>query len=225
MNKWKDLGFRKPQNRIEWTLWIGTGFILLAIIISLLFVKKPLAYSLQTFTPLYITNILRDLGFGIIASALLIGSLIRLKKNEKKIRVYMGVIVGIFWFLFLIGRPAITMTIFSNMQAETLRNGNQLIEKLSNKLNKPDYSQVEKARFRKSIAQERYFQDGSLVEFINEDGIMTKYVPTSDDIQNRDMSLAAQRMITILRAEMLFWIIVSIAVFTGSIIYFKKAQD
>ena len=206
-------------------MWIGAGFILLAIIISLLFVIKPVAYFPETFTALYITTFLRDFGFGIIASAILIGSLIRLKKDEKKIRGYLGIIVGIFWFLFLIGRPAITSTIFSNMQADTFKIGNQLIEKLSEKLNKEDYSPLDKARFRKSIAKEKYFQEGSLTEYMDENGIALKYNPTQEDIQNRKMSLTLARTIRILRAEVLFWIIVFVAVLAGTINYVKRKQQ
>lgn len=226
MNKWQKLGFRKPQNNIEWTMWIGTGFILLAIIISVLFVRKPVAYSPQTFTALYITNFLRDIGFGIIASTILISGLVLLKKDKKKARGYMGIIGGMILLLLVIGRPAITSIMFSNMQADTFKTGNQLIEKLSEKLNKKDYSPIDKARFRKSIAKEKYFQDGSLMEYMDENGIIMKYMPTSEDIQNREMMLATAQMIKILRAEMLLWIIVTVAVLTGSIIYVKrKHQD
>jgi len=226
MNTWQKLGFRKPQNKIEWTMWVGAGFILLAIIISLLFVRKPVAFSPQTFTALYITNFLRDIGFGIIASTILIGGLIRLKKDEKKARGYMGIIGGMILLLLMIGRPALTSTMFSNMQADTLKIGNQLIEKLSDKLNKKDYSPIDKARFRRSIAKEKYFQNGSLMEYMDETGITVRYVPTSEDIQNREMSLATAQMIKIFRAEMLLWIIVTVAVLTGSIMYVKrKHQD
>ncbi len=79
MSKLQKLGFRKPQNKIEWTMWIGAGCILLAIILSLLFVKRPLTYPPKSFTVLYSIDLLRDIGFGIIASITLISGLIHLK--------------------------------------------------------------------------------------------------------------------------------------------------
>jgi hypothetical protein len=219
------VGFRKPQDKIEWTILIGTGFILLAIICSLLFVKKPVSYPPQTLPALYITGFLKDIGFGIIASAILVGGLIRLRKGEKKARGYMGTIGGILLFLFMIGKPAITSTMLSNIQSDTFKVGNRF-EKLSEKLNRNDFSSAGKARFRKSIAKKKYFQDGSLAEYVAENGTTMKYSPTPEDIQDREMGFTMARMIMILRAEMLFWAIVFVAVLTGYINYVKrKRQD
>jgi hypothetical protein len=87
-------------------IWVGAGFILLAIINSLLFVTKPIDFPPQTFTAISATSILKDLGFGIMASAFLIEGLHRIKSNKKKITGYFVTIVGIAWFLYLIGGPA-----------------------------------------------------------------------------------------------------------------------
>jgi hypothetical protein len=125
----------------------------------------------------------------------------------------------------MIGRPALTSTLFSNMQADTLRTGNQLIGKLSEKLNKKDYSPLDKARFRKSIAKEKYFQDGSFADYLDENGITMKYSPTPEDIQNREMSLTMALTIRILRAEIIFWTIVFVAVLIGSINYIRRKQQ
>lgn len=225
MNKWQKLGFRKPQDKIEWTIWIGTGFILLAFICSLLFVKKPVSYTPQTLPALYITSFLKDIGFGIIASVILVGGLIRLRKDEKKTRAYMGTIGGVLLFLFMIGKPAITSTMLSNIQSDTFKAGNILIEKLSEKLNSNDFSSAEKERFRKSIAKENYFQDGSLAKYVDENGTTMEYSPTPEDIQNREMGLIMARTIRILRAEVLFWTIVIVAVLTGTINYVKRKQQ
>jgi hypothetical protein len=225
MNKWQKLGFRKPQNKIEWTMWIGAGFILLAVIISQLFVRKPVSYSPQTFSVLHITNLLRDIGFGITASTILISGFIHLKIERKKARGYFGIIVGTILLMLMIGRPAFFSTMFSTMQAETIKNGNQLVEKLSDKLNKANYSPVENAHFRKSIAKEKYFQDGSLVDYLDVNGTTMKYSPTPEDIQNREMRITMARSIEIMRLEMIFWAIVFVAVLIGSINYIKRKQQ
>jgi len=225
MSKWQKLGFRKPQNKIEWTMWIGAGFILVAIILSLLFVKKPLTYPPKSFAVLYSIGLVRDIGFGIIASTTLISGLIYLKLDGKRVRGYLGVIGGVILLSLLIGRPAVMSTMFSSMQADMLKTGNQLIEKLSEKLNKKDYSALDKARFRKSIVKEKYFQDGSLADYQDENGTTIKYSPTPEDIQHREMSFSMARMIRILRVEAIFWTIVSIAVLIGSINYIKRKQQ
>jgi len=206
-------------------MWIGAGFVLLAIIISLLFVRKPVAYSPQTFTVLYIADLLRDIGFGIIASAILIDGLIDLKIEKRKARGYFGIIGGMILLLLMIGRPALTSTLFSNMQVDTLRTDGQLIEKLSEKLNKKDYSPHDKARFRKLIANEKYFQDGSLADYLDENGTTIKYSPTPEDIQSREMRLTMALTIRILRVEMIFWTIVFVAVLVGSISYTRRKQQ
>ena len=206
-------------------MWIGAGFILLAIILSLLFVKRPLTYPPKSFAVLYSIDLLRDIGFSIIASITLISGLIHLKLDGKRVRGYLGVIGGVILLSLMIGRPAVTSTIFSSMQADTLKTGNQLIEKLSEKLNKKDYPPLDKARFRKSIAKEKYFQDGSLADYQDENGTTIKYSPTPEDIQNREMSLTMARMIRILRVEMIFWTIVSIAVLVGAINYIKRRHQ
>ncbi len=140
-------------------------------------------------------------------------------------RGYLGVIGGVILLSLMIGRPAVTSTIFSSMQADTLKTGNQLIEKLAEKLNKKDYSPLDKARFRKSIAKEKFFQDGSLADYQDENGTTIKYSPTPEDIQNREMSLTMVRMIRIFRVETIFWTIVCIAVLVGSINYIKRKQQ
>ncbi len=222
MNKWQKLGFRKPQNKIEWTLWIGAGFILLAIIWSLLFVKKPAEFTPQIFTALYITHFLKDIGLGIIATAILLGGFIRLKKDEKKTRGYIGTIGGIFLFLFMIGKPAISTTMLSTLHADTYKFSNLLIEKQTEKATNPHLPEVDKAYFRKAVAQEKYFQDGSLAEYQDENGHSTKYQPTAEDVRKGEQFLIMSRTIRILRIEMIFWILAFVATFTGAIIYNKK---
>ena len=127
--------------------------------------------------------------------------------------------------LLMIGRPALTSTMFANMQADTLKIGNQLIEKLSEKLNKKDYSPLDKARFRKSIAKEKYFQDGSLADYLDENGTTMKYSPTPEEIQNREMSLTMAQTIRVMKVEMIFWTTVFIAVLVGSLNYIKRKQQ
>jgi hypothetical protein len=225
MNKWQKLGFRKPQDKLEWTMWIGAGFIFLAIILSLIFVKKPLTYPPKSFAILYSIDLLRDIGFGIIASATLISGLIHLKIDGKRVRGYFGVIGGIILLSLMIGRPVVTLTIFSSMQSDTTKNGNQLIEKLSERLNKKDYSLVEKARFRTFIAKEKYLKDGSLTDYLDENGNTRKYSPTREDIQSREMRLTMAQTIRILRVETIFWSIVFVTVLVGSINYIKRRQQ
>ena len=222
---WQKLGFRKPQNKIEWTMWIGAGFILLAIILSLLFVKRPLTYPSKSFAVLYSIDLLRDIGFGIIASITFISGILHLKLDGKRARGYLGIIGGVILLSLMIGRPAVTSTLFSTMQADTIKNGVQLIEKLSERLSKKDYSPIEKARFRMLIAREKYFRDGSLADYLDENGTTKKYSPTPEDIQNREMSLTMARMIRILRIETIFWTIVFIAVLIGSFNYIKRRQQ
>lgn len=206
-------------------MWIGAGFILVAIILSLLFVKKPLTYPPKSFAVLYSIGLLRDIGFGIIASITLISGLIYLKLDGKRVRGYLGVIGSVILLSLMIGRPAVMSTMFSSMQADSLKSGNQLIEKLSEKLNKKDYSALDKARFRKSIVKEIYFQDGSIADYQDENGTTIKYSPTPEDIQQRELSLSLARMIRILRVEAIFWAIVSIAILIGSLNYIKRKQQ
>jgi len=203
-------------------MWAGTGCILLAIICSLLFVKKPLGFPPQTLTALYITHILKDIGFGIIASAILMSGFNRLKYNEKKTTGYLATIVGVLLFVLMIGSPAILSNMLSTIQTNTSNISKLLIDKQSRALTRSDLSLADKAHIKKALAQEEYFQDGAVVEYADEKGNTVRYQPTANDLQMRETHLFSLRMIMILRIEMIFWIIVFIATLTGSIIFYKK---
>jgi hypothetical protein len=159
------------------------------------------------------------------ASITLISGFIHLEIDGKRVRGYLGVTGGIILLSLLIGRPAVTLTIFSSMQADTIKNRDQLIEKFSERLNKKDYSPVDKARFRTFIAREKYFQNGSLTNYLDENGNTRKYSPTPEDIQNREMRLTMAQTIRILRVETIFWSIVFVTVLIGSINYIKRRQQ
>lgn len=208
MNNWADkLGFKRPNNKIEWAMWIGTSFILLAIIYSLLFVKKPIELPLHALTGIGIVSVLKDIGFGIIASALLIDGFLRIKNDKKKTKGYFSTIVSIGWFIYLIGSPAIVSVMLSNIQTDVIKSSNLLIDKETHLLVKKDLSNTDKSRLTKKIAEERFFKDGFIAEYIDEKGSTLKYQPTAENVQNREQFLFSQRLISILRYEMVFWII------------------
>ena len=202
-------------------IWVGTGFILLAIINSLLFVKKPIKLPPQAFTAISTTSILKDLGFGIIASALLFGGLQRIKNNEK-IKGYVVTIGSILMFLGLIAQPAILSVMLSNMQTDVNKLSNNLIDKETINLKKKEISDAEKSRFTKVIAKERFFKDGFIAEYTDEKGETSRYQPTVEDIQERKQLLFTQRLITILRCEMFFWIIVLVINLTSYVLYCRR---
>jgi len=220
MNSWaKRLGFRRPQDKLEWMLWIGVGFTLIAIIYSLFYIKKPIVLSPQTLAPVYIAHFLKNIGLGIIAVAGLVGGLHRLKFDEKKTMGYVATSCCILLFLFMIGRPAFSSYMMSNIQTDDSNFSKHLIEQETQTLTKRDLSAEDKAYFGKSIAREKYLQDGSFYEYTDEHGVTKQYQPTVDDIQYRESFLTIPQSIRILRIEMVFWIIVFISTITGSIIF------
>jgi hypothetical protein len=226
MNTWAErLRFRRPNNKIEWAIWVGSGFILLAIINTLLFVKKPIEVPPHTLTAIHTTSILKDLGFGIIASALLIDGLHRLKTNKKKMSGYFVTIVGITWFLYLIGSPLIGSVMLENIQRDVIKSSNLLINQETQLLKKIDLSVADKSRFTKIIAEERFFKDGVLAEYTDKEGNTLTYQPTAEDVQNRDQFLFSQRLIRILRYEMFFWIIALIITVTSYVLYCRMKHQ
>ncbi|MDD2319350.1 MAG: hypothetical protein PHO83_04785 [Geobacteraceae bacterium] len=220
MSNWfARLGFRKPKNKVEWAIWVGTGFILLAIINSLLFVNKSIKLPSQAFTAITTTSILKDLGFGIIGSALLFDGFNRLKINKKKMTSYFVIIVGIAWFAYLIGGPAISSVMLTNMQTDLVKLSNTLIDKETNNLKKKELSVADKSRLTKIIAKERFFKDGFIAEYSDVKGNMLSYQPTNVDIQERKQFLFTQRLISILRYQMVFWIFVLLINVTSYVLY------
>lgn len=219
MNKWAErLKFRRPNNKVEWALWVGTGFILLAIINSLLFVKKPIGFPPQTLTSINTTSVLKDLGFGIIASAFLIDGFNRIKNNKKKITGYFVTIVGIAWFVYLIGGYAIASVMLANIHRDVIKSSNLLIGKEMRLLEKKDLSVADKSRFTRIIAEEKFFKDGFITDYTDEKGNTLTYQPTAEDVQNREQFLFTQRLISFLRYEMFFWIIILIITVTSYVV-------
>ncbi|MDD2321549.1 MAG: hypothetical protein PHO83_16010 [Geobacteraceae bacterium] len=216
------LWFRWPNNKVEWAIWVGTGFILLAIINSLLFVKKPIGLPSQAFTAISTTSILKDLGFGIIGSAFLFDGLDLIKLNKKKMTSYFVTTVGIAWFLYLIVGPAITSVMLTNMQGDLFKLSNSLIDKETNNLKKKVLSVADRSRLTEIIAKERFFKDGFIAEYTDKKGNTLSYQPTAADIQERKQFLFTQRLISILRYEMVFWIIVLVINVTGYVLYCKR---
>jgi hypothetical protein len=225
MNKWGiKLGFRRPNNKVEWAIWVGAGFILLAIINSLLFVQKPTEFPPHTFTAISVTSVLKELGFGIIASALLIGGLQRIKNNEK-IKGYVVTLGSILMFLNLIAQPAILSVMLSNIQTDINKMSNTLIDKETINLKKKEISVADKSRFTKVIAKERYFKDGYISEYTDEKGETSRYQPTAEDIQGRKQFIFTQRLISIMRYEMVFWIIVFFINVTSYVLYCRRKSQ
>ncbi len=223
MSNWfARLGFRKPKNKVEWAIWVGTGFILLAIINSLLFVKKSIEFPPQAFTAITTISILKDLGFGIIGSAFLFDGLNRVKNNKKKITGFFLIIVGIAWFAYLIGGPAITSVMLTNMQTNLIKLSNTLTDKETTNLKKKELSVADKSRLTKIIAKERFFKDGFIAEYTDEKGNKLSYQPTTVDIQERKQILFTQRLISILRYEMVFWISVLLINIASYVLYSRK---
>jgi len=223
MNSWaKRLGFRKPQNRIELAIWIGAGFILSAIIGSLLFVKKPQEYPPQSLIALYTVNILRDIGLGVIATSILVSGFHRLKFDDKKGKGYFVTITGVLLFILMIGRPTITSVLLSNIQSDSYKFSKLTIEKRTQTLANRDLSPIDKAEFRKAIAEEGYFHDGIITDYKDERGNKIIFQPTVEDLRRRESYLLMPRTIMILRIEMAIWIVVFIATIITSIIYYRK---
>lgn len=219
MKRWsKKLGFRRPNDKVEWAIWVGAGFILLAIINSLLFVKKPIQLSLNAFTAISTTSVLKDIGNGIIASAILIGGLNQIKSDKKKLKGYFLTIGGIMMFLYLIGTSAASSVMLANIQSEVIKSSNILINKEIQNLKKKDLSVADKSRFTKIIAQEKYFRDGFKTEYTDRQGNTLMYQPTVEDVQNRDQFLIGHQLISVLRYEMVFWIIVLVINITSFIL-------
>jgi hypothetical protein len=229
MGNWANrLGFLKPRNKVEWTMWIGTGFMLFAIICSLLFVKKTHEFELppKDLSALYITHILQNLGFCFIATAAFLGGLNHLQFDAKKTKGYVATIGGVLIFLLMIGRPAITSMMFSKIQTDSENFSKHLIEKKSQTLVDRNLSSGDKAAFGKAIAQQKYLQDGSPAEYADDKGNIVKYQPTMEDMKKRESYLVMPRLIKFLRIELILWLIVFVSVVTGSFIYYrKKPQD
>lgn len=201
------LGFRRPNSKIEWAIWVGAGFIILAIINSLLFVKKPIQLPLHL-TAINTTSVLKDIGNGIIASAILIGGLHQVKSDKKKLKGYFLTIAGITMFLYLIGSSAISSVMLANIQTDVINSSNLLIENEKQNLKNKDLSIADKSRFTKIIAEQMFFKDGIISEYTDAKGSTLKYQPTSEDVQNREQFIFSRRLVSILRYEMDFWIIV-----------------
>lgn len=223
----KRIGFRKPQNKIEWAMWIGVGITLLAFIFNLFFLKKPKQPAPTVMTPVYIIHFLKSIGLAFIGTAMLTAGVARLKKDPQKTRAYLMIIGAVLLFSAMIGRPAISSNRLSIIQADNSSYRERLIENLTQTLSNRSgrLSSADKAHLRKIIAQEKYFLDGSLTEYVDEKGITVKYQPTNDDARKRKAFLILPQRTRILRTETAFWIIVFIVTLGGSFVYYRKPPE
>jgi hypothetical protein len=138
---------------------------------------------------------------------------------------YFVTIVGITWFLYLIGSPLIGSVMLENIQRDVIKSSNLLINQETQLLKKIDLSVADKSRFTKIIAEERFFKDGVLAEYTDKEGNTLTYQPTAEDVQNRDQFLFSQRLIRILRYEMFFWIIALIITVTSYVLYCRMKHQ
>jgi hypothetical protein len=205
----------KPRSKAEWSIWIGVGLILCAVVINVLFVpRKPLELGAGYSVPAFIVWFLNLAGWSFVTSPLLVQGLFQIRSASKRKIGFVITILMLVVFAVKTGSAVFVSTAMSDLHDQAVRSSTELRERIKDRLSDRSLDADARAELERMYSRQIYMHEGGTPEYIDPSGRPVAFQPTEDDILTRSSFEYMARHAKLMRLEVLYWIVLFIATTT-----------